>query len=79
MQAVNETHRTGLFSRDVWLRILANVGFAAEAVAEQTSEARMPRELFVGHRPHPRRAAEPGQNEDPPSAGNLRNERTALP
>jgi len=51
VQAVNETHRTGLFSREVWLRVLTDAGFTPEAVIEQTSEARTPRELFVGHRP----------------------------
>jgi hypothetical protein len=49
--AVHETHRTGLFSRDVWLRLLASAGFVAGAVTEQTTEDRAPRELFTGHRP----------------------------
>jgi hypothetical protein len=47
---VHETHRTGIFSREVWLRLLAQVGFEAEAVMEVTSEARPPRELFIGRR-----------------------------
>jgi SAM-dependent methyltransferase len=51
VRAVHETHRTGLFGRDVWLRLLAGAGFHPEAVAEQTAEDRTPRELFVGHRP----------------------------
>lgn len=51
IRVVHETHRTGLFGRDVWLRLLAEVGFEPEAVAEETSEDRTPRELFVGHRP----------------------------
>lgn len=50
VRSVHETHRTGLFSRDVWLRSLESAGFAAEAVVEATSEDRAPRELFVGHR-----------------------------
>jgi hypothetical protein len=41
----------GLFSRDVWLRLLAGAGFDPDVVAEQTTEERTPRELFVGHRP----------------------------
>jgi hypothetical protein len=45
VQAVHETHRTALFSRDVWLRLLASTGFAARAVTEQTTEDRAPREL----------------------------------
>jgi SAM-dependent methyltransferase len=53
VRVVHETHRTGLFSRDVWLRLLAGAGFEPEAVTEETSEDRAPRELFVGHRPSP--------------------------
>jgi SAM-dependent methyltransferase len=47
---VHETHRLGLFRREVWLRLLGEAGFAAEAVTEQTSDERTPREYFVGHR-----------------------------
>lgn len=50
VRVVHETHRTGLFSNDVWLRLLAEAGFEPEAVTEQTTEDRTPRELFVGHR-----------------------------
>lgn len=50
VQAVHETHRLGLFSRQDWLRLLAEVGFHARAVTETTSEDRVARELFVGHR-----------------------------
>ncbi len=53
VHVVHETHRLGLFSRDVWLRILANAGFDPNAVTEQTTEDRTPRELFVGRRPCP--------------------------
>ncbi len=51
VRAVHETHRTGLFARDVWLRLLADVGFTPTAVTEETTEARTPREVFVGGRP----------------------------
>lgn len=51
VRVVHETHRTGLFGRDVWLRLLADVGFESNAIPEQTTEDRTPRELFVGHRP----------------------------
>lgn len=51
VRVVHETHRTGLFSREVWLRLLADAGFGPKAVTEQTTEDRTPRELFVGHRP----------------------------
>jgi SAM-dependent methyltransferase len=51
VRAVHETHRTGLFSRDVWLRLLAGAGFEPDAVMEHTSEDRAPREFFLGRRP----------------------------
>jgi SAM-dependent methyltransferase len=51
VDVVADTHRTGLFSRGTWLRLLGEAGFTPEAVTEQTTEARMPRELFAGHRP----------------------------
>ncbi|MEY2433319.1 MAG: hypothetical protein QOC92_3044 [Acidimicrobiaceae bacterium] len=51
IEVVHETHPTGLFSRDVWLRLLAGAGFGPEAITEVTSDDRTPRELFVGHRP----------------------------
>ena len=51
VQVVHETHRTGLFSRDVWRRLLAEVGFEVETVTEQTPEERTPRQFFVGRRP----------------------------
>jgi SAM-dependent methyltransferase len=50
VEVVHETHRTGLFSRERWLALLAAAGFAGEAVPERTTEDRTPRELFVGHR-----------------------------
>ncbi|MBA2309349.1 MAG: class I SAM-dependent methyltransferase [Pseudonocardiales bacterium] len=51
VRVVHETHRTGLFSTDAWLRLLADAGFEPRAVQEQTSEDRTPRTLFVAHRP----------------------------
>jgi SAM-dependent methyltransferase len=50
VRVVHETHRTGLFSRAVWLGLLAGAGFHAEAVTERTSEDRTPRVWFTGHR-----------------------------
>jgi trans-aconitate methyltransferase len=50
VQVVHETHRTGLFGRDVWLGLLAEAGFTPSAVIEETSEERTPREFFLGHR-----------------------------
>lgn len=55
VRAVHETHRTGLFGRDTWLRLLTEAGFDAAATTEVTEDAagRAPREVFVGHRPAP--------------------------
>jgi len=49
----HETHETGLFPRDTWLRLLRQAGFVAEAVTEETSEDRTPRTLFVGRKTNP--------------------------
>jgi SAM-dependent methyltransferase len=51
VQVAHESHRTGLFGRELWLRVLADAGFRPDAVTERTTEDRTPRELFVGHRP----------------------------
>jgi SAM-dependent methyltransferase len=51
VRAVHERHRLGLFPGATWLRLLAGAGFAAEAVMEETSEDRQPRQLFAGRRP----------------------------
>ena len=51
VEVVHETHRLGLFGRDVWLRLLAEAGFVAEEVTEVTTEDRRPRQVFVAHRP----------------------------
>jgi trans-aconitate methyltransferase len=50
VRVVHETHRTGLFSRHTWLRLLAEAGFEPHAVPEETTEDRAPRELFLGVR-----------------------------
>lgn len=50
VRVVHESHRCGLFGREVWLRLIAEAGFEASAVAEDTSEDRRPRELFIGRR-----------------------------
>ncbi len=62
MKVVYETHRTGLFSRDLWLRLLHDAGFKPEAVTEQTTEDRSPRELFVGRRADPKHHTADGGN-----------------
>ncbi|MGS0686057.1 class I SAM-dependent methyltransferase [Nakamurella sp. GG22] len=51
VDAVHETHRTGLFSVPVWLQVLRDEGFRATTVREETTEDRTPRVVFVGRRP----------------------------
>jgi SAM-dependent methyltransferase len=51
VDVVHETHRLGLFSREVWRRLLAEAGFEAEEVTEETTEDRLPRQVFVARRP----------------------------
>lgn len=51
IRVVHETHRTGVFARHVWLRLLTAAGFHPSTVQEETTESRVPRELFVGRRP----------------------------
>jgi len=54
VRAVHETHRTGLYPRATWLRLLTTAGFTPTAVPEQTTEPRTPRTprtLFLAHRP----------------------------
>ena len=51
VRVVQETHRFGVFGSDDWLRLLAEAGFEAEAVTEETDEDRTPRQVFVAHRP----------------------------
>jgi SAM-dependent methyltransferase len=53
MQVVHESHRLGLFSQATWLRLLAEAGFEAQVVTEETTEDREPRELFAGRRGQP--------------------------
>ncbi len=42
VEVAHESHREGLFGREVWLRLLTEVGFVAESVAEVTSDDRRP-------------------------------------
>jgi SAM-dependent methyltransferase len=48
VETAHETHRTGLFERTTWLRLLTEAGFDADVVLERTTEPRAPREYFVG-------------------------------
>jgi len=50
-EGVVETFEAGRFGRDLWLQLVADAGFDATCVTEQTTEDRTPREVFVGHRP----------------------------
>ena len=45
-----ETHRTGLFPRATWLRLLQEAGLDAVRISEPTSEDRVPRDVFVATR-----------------------------
>lgn len=51
VKAVHETHRTGLFDRATWMRLLAEVGFDAHRVVEITDDEHTPRDVFVATRP----------------------------
>lgn len=51
VRTAHETHRTGLFAREVWLKLLTEAGFAPQLVIEQTTEDRTSRDCFVAHRP----------------------------
>lgn len=53
VRVVHESHRTGLFAREVWLRLLVGAGFDASVVTEETDDDRTPRDVFIGHRPVP--------------------------
>jgi SAM-dependent methyltransferase len=50
VRAVHEMHRLGLFPRATWLRLLAESGFTARTITEETSEDRQPWEFFTGLR-----------------------------
>jgi len=62
VQVVREAHRLGAFSRDAWLRLLAEAGFdpearcgpeadsGPEALTGRSTDGRMPRNLFIGRR-----------------------------
>jgi SAM-dependent methyltransferase len=50
VRVVHDTHRWGVFGRDVWIRLLGEVGFVPDTLIEETTEVRTPRELFVGRR-----------------------------
>jgi SAM-dependent methyltransferase len=54
VETAHETHRLGLFPRDVWLRLLTEAGFTASAHNELPTGDDHPRTWFVG-----RRAEEP--------------------
>jgi SAM-dependent methyltransferase len=51
VNVVHETHRTGLFGRSVWLRLLDAAGFEPTAITERADDDRTPRDLFIGRRP----------------------------
>lgn len=51
VRAVYERHEFGLFPVATWVRVLSERGFAVEVVAEEASDDRTPRRIFVGRRP----------------------------
>jgi len=51
VRAVHESHRTGIFHRDVWIEVLTGSGFEASDRWEETTEDRPARQIFIGHRP----------------------------
>lgn len=48
--SVAETHVSGLFTRETWVRLVQDAGFRAEIVTEHTEEDRTPRTIFLAHR-----------------------------
>ena len=51
VEVVHDSHRTGLFARSTWLRVLRDIGFSATLIEETTTEDRTPRDVFVAVRP----------------------------
>lgn len=51
LRIVQETHRTGLFTRATWIDLFAEVGFRVERIVEETNENRVGRDVFVAARP----------------------------
>jgi SAM-dependent methyltransferase len=53
VRVVHETHRTGVFTRATWSRLLAETGFETSMVDEDTTESRVARTIFIGRRSGP--------------------------
>jgi SAM-dependent methyltransferase len=52
VEVVKETHRLGVFSREIWRQLLAAAGFAlAPGFANRALLGKPPANLFIGHRP----------------------------
>ena len=51
VEVASETHRFGLFSRDIWLRLLSDAGLEPSAHSEIAAAGTEPRLWFVGRRP----------------------------
>ena len=51
VETVHETHRTGVFGRDVWHRLLSGAGFEPLVLTRTDGPDDPPRDLFIGHRP----------------------------
>jgi SAM-dependent methyltransferase len=51
VRTLTESHRTGLFRRKLWLRLLERCGFEGTRITEQTDDDRVGRDVFIGKRP----------------------------
>ncbi|HEX7071746.1 MAG TPA: hypothetical protein VF190_13110, partial [Rhodothermales bacterium] len=51
VSVAHDRHLEGLFARDVWLRIMVQVGFDARLESFHHSELDEPMDVFVGKRP----------------------------
>lgn len=51
IRTAHETHRTGLFDRATWTRVLEGQGFVVRAIDEETDDDRTPRTLWLAQRP----------------------------
>lgn len=51
IRTVHETHRTGLFARATWVRLMEARGFVVREIQEETEDERTPRTFFLARRP----------------------------
>ena len=51
VRVIHERHHTGLFPEAFWVDTIRRGGFVSEVITEVTPEPRVPRRVFLGHRP----------------------------